>query len=134
MKSFFNIKIILVSICFVLLYSKSSFATEEGTLKMQIVNSNNYWTGITISESYKACEELNNPSSTLGSSNVEAHLSTDYDWSAMAIFSASQYGDVGTNNKPTITTGTTNKSGIYNIGGKYRNGLADNWNFVSCPI
>lgn len=79
-------------------------------------NGGTAWTNINISESYAECESLNSPTSTLGTSALKAHLTTDADWSAMAIFSVSQYGGA-TDNSPKTTTG--NSSGIYNVGSNW---------------
>lgn len=108
-------KIVMFSIIFVVLYVTKSYGAESGTVRMQI-NGGTAWTNINISESYAECEALNSSSSTLGTSMLEAHLTTDADWSAMAIFSVSQYGGSSTNS-PTSTT--NNGSGIYNIGSNY---------------
>ena len=106
------LKIMIISFITLLLYCTNSYCVESGTVRMQI-NGGTAWTNINISESYAECESLNSPTSTLGTSALKAHLTTDADWSAMAIFSVSQYGGA-TSNSPTTTTG--NASGIYNVG------------------
>lgn len=106
------LKIMIISFITLLLYYTNSYCVESGTVRMQI-NGGTAWTNINISESYAECESLNSPTSTLGTSALKAHLTTDADWSAMAIFSVSQYGGA-TSNSPTTTTG--NNSGIYNVG------------------
>ena len=110
-----TLKIVIISIIALLLYCTNSYGVESGTVRMQI-NGGAAWTNINISESYAECESLNSPTSTLGTSALQAHLTTDADWSAMAIFSVSQYGGA-TSNNPETTTG--NSSGIYNV--------ASNW-------
>ena len=105
------LKIMIISFITLLLYCTNSYCVESGTVRMQI-NGGTAWTNINISESYAECESLNSPTSTLGTSALKAHLTTDADWSAMAIFSVSQYGGA-TSNSPTTTTGNT--SGIYNV-------------------
>lgn len=105
------LKIMIISFITLLLYCTNSYCVESGTVRMQI-NGGTAWTNINISESYAECESLNSPTSTLGTSALKAHLTTDADWSAMAIFSVSQYGGA-TSNSPTTTTG--NASGIYNV-------------------
>ena len=102
----------IISFIALLLYCTNSYGVESGTVRMQI-NGGTAWTNINISESYAECESLNSPTSTLGTSALQAHLTTDADWSAMAIFSVSQYGGA-TSNSPGTTTG--NSSGIYNVG------------------
>lgn len=110
-----TLKIVIISIIALLLYCTNSYGVESGTVRMQI-NGGAAWTNINISESYAECESLNSPTSTLGTSALQAHLTTDADWSAMAIFSVSQYGGT-TSNSPGTTTG--NSSGIYNVGGNW---------------
>lgn len=107
-----TLKIMIISFIALLLYCTNSYGVESGTVRMQI-NGGAAWTNINISESYAECESLNSPTSTLGTSALQAHLTTDADWSAMAIFSVSQYGGA-TDNFPKTTTG--NSSGIYNAG------------------
>lgn len=110
-----TLKIMIISFIALLLYCTNSYGVESGTVRMQI-NGGTAWTNINISESYAECESLNSPTSTLGTSALKAHLTTDADWSAMAIFSVSQYGGA-TDNSPKTTTG--NSSGIYNVGGNW---------------
>lgn len=105
----------IISFIALLLYCTNSYGVESGTVRMQI-NGGAAWTNINISESYAECESLNSPTSTLGTSALQAHLTTDADWSAMAIFSVSQYGGA-TSNSPGTTTG--NSSGIYNVGSNF---------------
>lgn len=107
-----TLKIMIISFIALLLYCTNSYGVESGTVRMQI-NGGPAWTNINISESYAECESLNSPTSTLGTSALKAHLTTDADWSAMAIFSVSQYGGA-TDNSPKTTNG--NSSGIYNVG------------------
>lgn len=110
-----TLKIVIISIIALLLYCTNSYGVESGTVRMQI-NGGAAWININISESYAECESLNSPTSTLGTSALQAHLTTDADWSAMAIFSVSQYGGA-TSNNPETTTG--NSSGIYNVGSNW---------------
>jgi len=108
------LKTIILSIFLVLICSTVSYcADQEGTTKIQITPDGTAWTNINVSESYQKCIELNSTTSTLGTELLNAHLTTNADWSAMAIFSVSQYGGA-TSNTPTQTNG--NQSGIYNIG------------------
>lgn len=90
-----------------------AYKAESGTVRMQIIPNATAWTNINVSEAYEECESLNSSTSTLGTSLLNAHLVTDADWSAMAIFSVSQYGGA-TTNTPEWTNG--NKSGIYKVG------------------
>ena len=107
-------KIIIFSIGIILIYCTKSYCVESGTVRMQI-NGGTTWTNISVSESYAECESLNSAASTLGTTMLKAHLTTDADWSAMAIFSVSQYGGA-TTNSPSQTNG--NNSGIYGVGTK----------------
>ena len=108
------IKILMISIAFLLIYYTKSYCVESGTVRMQVIDNNTPWVNVTVSESYEECESLNSATSTLGTTALKAHLTTDADWSAMAIFSVSQYGGQ-TSNAPTWTN--NNNSGIKNIGG-----------------
>ena len=110
MKKRLLIKVILIGICFILIYGNKTFAA---TVKMQGVKDGTVWNYITVSDSYKACEELDSVDSTLGTDKLQPHLTTDADWSAMAIMSASQYGGAKSN-APDWTNG--NASGVYKIG------------------
>lgn len=113
MKKRLLIKVILIGICFILIYGNKTFAA---TVKMQGVKDGKVWNQISVSDSYKACEDLDSRDSTLGTDKLQPHLTTDADWSAMAIMSASQYGGAGTN-APDWTNG--NASGVYKIGQYY---------------
>ena len=110
MKKRLLIKVMLIGICFILIYGNKTFAA---TVKMQGVKDGTVWNYITVSDSYKACEDLDSSDSTLGTDKLQPHLTTDADWSAMAIMSASQYGGA-TSNTPDWTNG--NASGVYKIG------------------
>ncbi len=112
MRGKFILKVLIITIILISIYSIESYCLESGTTRMKI-NGEQAWTNITVSESYAECESLNSATSTLGTSALRAHLTTNADWSAMAIFSVSQYGGA-TNNSASPTNG--NKSGIYNIG------------------
>jgi len=108
------IKILMLSILFLLIYYTKSYCVESGTVRMQVIDGATTWVNISVSESYAECESLNSETSTLGAIALRAHLTTDADWSAMAIFSVSQYGGQ-TSNSPTWTN--NNESGIKSIGG-----------------
>ena len=106
-------KIIISNFILLSMLITNSYGKENGTVRMEIKEGVGAWTNISISDSYEECESLNSPTSTLGTSALEAHLTTDADWSAMALFSVSQYGG-STSNSPAQTNG--NSSGIYDIG------------------
>lgn len=108
------IKILILSILFLLIYYTKSYCVESGTVRMQVIDGATTWTNVSVSQSYEECESLNSATSTLGTTALKAHLTTDADWSAMAIFSVSQYGGQ-TSEWPTWTN--NNNSGIKNVGG-----------------
>ena len=111
------LRTLILFIGIVVIYNIKTYCTVDGTKRMEITGGTP-WTSINITNAYKECESLNSTTSTLGTNNLSAHLTTDEDWSAMAIFSISQYGGA-TNNSPTITTGNSNPTGVYNPGRKY---------------
>ena len=114
------LRILLIFISIVAIYNIKSYCGVTGTWRMEIRppqdDNEKPWSDINISNVYKECESLNSATSTLGTNNLRAHLTTDADWSAMAIFSISQYGGT-TSNAPTTTT--ENESGVYNPGKNY---------------
>lgn len=118
---FFKIIISILSI--LLIYCTKSYAANDGTVRMEM-NGGPMWNNIDVSESYQECEDLNSSMSTLGTTALKAHLITDADWSAMAIFSVSQYGGARSN-MPNKTNG--NNSGITDISYNFiqTTGLAD---------
>ena len=107
------LKIFIISILFLIMYYNKSYCVDSGTVRMQILPNDNahpVWNNITVSESYDECLSLNSTTSTLGTDALRAHLVTNADWSAMAIFSISQYGGVKSN-QPTWSN--NNNSGVY---------------------
>lgn len=115
MKKGIILKSILIGMALLLINSTKSYCAESGTVRMK-VDGDTPWININVSESYDECISLNSTTSTLGTGNLKAHLTTDADWSAMAIFSVSQYGGARTN-APTWTTG--NETGVRDVGGLY---------------
>ena len=108
------LRILILSISIITLYNIKSYCDVSGTKRMEITGGDP-WTNINVSKAYNECESLNSTTSTLGTNNLRAHLTTDADWSAMAIFSIRQYG-AATTNTPESTTG--NVSGVYSPGRK----------------
>ena len=106
------VRTLILLIVIISLYNINSYCTVSGTKRMEITGGDP-WVNINVSKAYEECDSLNSTTSTLGTNNLRAHLTTDADWSAMAIFSISQYG-AATNNTPETTTG--NVSGVYNPG------------------
>ena len=106
------LRTLILLIVIISLYNINSYCTVSGTKRMEITGGDP-WVNIDVSHAYEECNSLNSTTSTLGTNNLRAHLTTDADWSAMAIFSISQYG-AATTNKPETTTG--NESGVYNPG------------------
>ena len=112
------LRIMIIFISIIAIYNIKGYCNVGGTKRVEIKPGTTAWTNINISNAYAECEALNAATSTLGTTTLSAHLTTDADWSAMAILSVSQYGKA-TTNSPAKTNG--NNSGIFNIGSK--------WNF-----
>lgn len=131
MKKISILKISIIAFILIMFCKVNNTYAEEGTLRMQI-NNGTPWTNINVSQSYEACENLNKSTSTLGTTLLQAHLTTDEDWSAMAIFSVSQYG-ASRDNGPSTTNG--NASGIYNVARNWTQttGLLSNATATSSP-
>ena len=120
------LRIMIIFISIIAIYNIKGYCNVGGTKRVEIKPGTTAWTNINISNAYAECEALNAATSTLGTTTLGAHLTTDADWSAMAMLSASQYGGANTNQGKQISGTTTyttngNNSGIFNIGGK--------WNF-----
>ena len=104
------IKILILS---VILLVASSNISNASTIKM-VINGGTKWNYTTVSNSYAQCEALNDSTSTLGTQNLNAHLSTVADWSAMAIFSASQFGAANSNLPGNANPNASGVCGILN--------------------
>lgn len=111
------VKILIIAIMLLFGIADNVYAEDTTATKMQIIKAGDAWTNVSISDSYTECESLNALESTLGTKALQAHLTTDYDWSAMAILSISQYGATTANGLGNTST-TKNSSGIYAIGNK----------------
>ena len=109
------LRTLILLIAIIGLYNINSYCTASGTKRMEITGGDP-WVNIDVSHAYEECNSLNSTTSTLGTNNLRAHLTTDADWSAMAIFSISQYGAAEDN---TPETTTENVSGVYNPGRLY---------------
>lgn len=105
--------IILMIFC-TLAFCQCVKAETEVKTTIQIKKNATSWTGISVSDAYDKCQELNNDNSALGTTgdNVMAHLSTNADWYAVSLLAYSDYGSKNNAN----TTG--NNSGIMNFGVK----------------
>jgi hypothetical protein len=77
---------------------------------IQVKSGQTTWTGISASDAYDKCEELNTSYSTLGTDQLNAHLTTNADWYAVTLLTYSSYGSKNASN----TTG--NNSGVKNFG------------------
>lgn len=77
---------------------------------VQVVPNATGWNYISVSDAYDACQNLNTTYSTLGTTSLKAHLTTNADWYAVSLLTYSAYGA----KSPGNTTG--NKSGITNMG------------------
>ena len=70
------IKITIMAFMLIMFGGIKNIYAAEGTLRMQI-NNGTAWTNSNISQSYEACENLNKSTSTLGTTLLQAHLTTD---------------------------------------------------------
>ena len=77
---------------------------------IQVVPNATAWKTITVSDAYDACQNLNQPYSTLGTTSLKAHLTTNADYYAVSLLTYSSYGNRNKSN----TTG--NRTGIMNFG------------------
>ena len=84
------------------------------------------WTNINVSDSYSQCYNLRNADSTLGSNQLDPHLTLNKDWGAVAYLAISSYGAVTDSTGPQIwinslgyysTTG--NATGVIDMGHCY---------------
>ena len=108
-------KVMLLIIVFAIaLIMKEKAVYAESTIQVIPITTNNpVWTNITVSDAYDVCQKLNKNYSTLGTTSLKAHLTTNADWYAVSLLTYSTYGDRNASN----TTG--NKTGIINFGSKY---------------
>ena len=108
-------KIILLVLVFMvaaMLKGNSVFA-EYVIQVIPTTNANPAWKSINVSDAYDACQNLNQSYSTLGTTSLKAHLTTNADWYAVSLLTYSAYGNKNASN----TTG--NKTGIMNFGTAY---------------
>ena len=81
------------------------------------------WTNINVSDSYSQCYNLRNADSTLGSNQLDPHLTLNKDWGAVAYLAISSYGAVTDSEGPYSNnyyyTTTGNATGVINMGYKY---------------
>ena len=109
-------KVMVLIIVFVIAVSiKGNTAFAEYVI--QIKPGTSAWTEISVSAAYDECQKLNQTSSTLGTTSLKAHLTTNADWYAVSLLTYSAYGARSANN----TTG--NSTGIMNFG--------STWTFTS---
>ena len=102
-------KVILLIVVFMIAVSiKSNTAFAEYVI--QVVPGQTAWKEITVSDAYDECQKLNTNSSTLGTTSLKAHLTTNADWYAVGLLTYSAYGNKSSSN----TTG--NSTGIMNFG------------------
>jgi hypothetical protein len=102
-------KLSVITIIFIMAFALDS-SNVFAQVVIQIKDGEDAWTGITASDAYDECEELNESYSTLGKASVNAHLTTNADWYAVSLLANSSYGSGVASN----TTG--NKSGVMNFG------------------
>jgi hypothetical protein len=85
-------------------FSYAGLQIKDGT-------TSNY-TNVNISQSFDICYNLRDGSSTLGTCELDPHLTTSLDWGAVAYLAQSRYGA----NASTVSTNTTgNKTGVMNM-------------------
>ena len=122
------LRILILFIGIIMIYNIKGYCNVGGTKRIEIKSGTTAWS-VTVKQAYEECEALNAATSTLGTTRLSAHLTTDADWSIMAMFSTSQYGGAtGNTGKqiPGTSTYTTNgnKSGIFNLSdGSYITGI-----------
>jgi hypothetical protein len=121
---------IIMLIILILLPISSTFATTQVECKPGTIP----WVNITVSNSYQVCQDMVNVNSSIGeNSNLKSHLTTNKDYNAVAMLSASDYGYGVSNTGGTVyikddgtidTTGTArpyysttgNASGVMDLG------------------
>ena len=102
-------KVMLLIVVFMIAVSiKGNTAFAEYVI--QVVPNATPWTNINVSDAYDACQNLNQNYSTLGTTSLKAHLTTNADWYAVSLLTYSAYGNKSASN----TTG--NSTGIMNFG------------------
>ena len=84
---------------------------------IQVIDKATTLTNVNVSESFDLCYNLRNGDSTLGTSNLEPHLTTSLDWGAVAYLAQSRYGSNATSLNSFGTTSTGNESGVQDTGG-----------------
>lgn len=84
---------------------------------IQVIDKATTLTNVNVSESFDLCYNLRNGDSTLGTSNLEPHLTTSLDWGAVAYLAQSRYGSNATSLNSYGTTSTGNESGVQDTGG-----------------
>ena len=111
-------KVMLLIVVFMIaVILKGNIAFAEYVI--QVVPNATAWNNITVSEAYNECQKLNTTSSTLGTTSLKAHLTTNADWYAVGLLTYSTYGNKNASN----TTG--NSTGIMNLGSSYTAALME---------
>ena len=106
--------IMLIVILMIAVTLKGNTAFAEYVIQVvPTSNANPAWKSINVSDAYDACQNLNQTYSTLGTTSLKAHLTTNADWYAVSLLTYSAYGNKNASN----TTG--NKTGIMNFGTSY---------------
>ena len=98
------------------------------------------WTVITASEAYDACTSMKSGTSSIGSGNLNPHMSTAKDYDAISVLAISQYGKCTTSSSGSpyyysvngYYSTTQNSSGVMNFG-QYtqQNSYTPYWTFTS---
>ena len=102
-------KVMLLIVVFMIaVILKGNIAFAEYVI--QVVPNATAWNNITVSEAYNECQKLNTTSSTLGTTSLKAHLTTNADWYAVGLLTLSAYGNKNASNTTGNSTGVMNFS------------------------
>ena len=106
-------KVMLLIVVFMIaVILKGNIAFAEYVI--QVVPNATAWKNISVSDAYDECQKLNTTSSTLGTTSLKAHLTTNADWYAVSLLTYSVYGNSNSSQKSNNTTG--NSTGIMGLG------------------
>lgn len=86
MKKFKKIKVLILSIIFILLSTVKSYGA------VVIIKGENTFTNRSISDFYNISKEMKNIGQGLESTNVDVHMATNGEWATVSYFSNSAYG------------------------------------------
>lgn len=110
MKTSKIIKILMVSIIFIILYNIKSYGAVAITKGTEV------FTNRTISDFYDMCKEMKNAGQGLEGTSVDVHMATNKEWATVSYFSNSNYG-TATQGKNTGTSITIDGTTYYSTNG-----------------